>query len=124
MDVSAISRTSIGPPNSDTQASVPNAQRPSRSAELLPGRETERVTEHVAKCGRSQRRRNTARIVQLTVWCRRVAIPVRTRGRRRIQRKLGGAGEAAKQSWLRGPVQVPERAGKGVEVVLGAVVVT
>ena len=68
-----------------------------RSAKLFPRREPERVPEDVAD-GRVNH------------------------ARPREQRALGGAVEMAERIGLRCPIEIPERSGEAIEVVLGPVV--
>src|SRR5206468_7889916 len=73
-------------------------ERPARSAKLLPRGEPERVPEDVAD-GRVNR------------------------ARPREQRTLGRAVEMAERIGLRCPIEIPERSGEAIEMVLGPVVV-
>jgi hypothetical protein len=75
-----------------------HAERPARSAKLFPRRQPERVSEDVAD-GRVNRTRP------------------------REQRALGCAVEMAERIGLRRPIEIAERPGEPIEMVLGTVVV-
>ena len=100
-----------------------HAQRPPRSAELLPRREPKRMPEHVAECGRRQRRRRARGIEEPVVRDGSRKIVADRRGRRRVQGKGRSPAVGAERVRLRRPVQISKRLGEPVEVMLRAVVV-
>ena len=98
-------------------------QRPTRLAEPLPGGEPERVPEHITKSGGAQRFSPLLEIEQLIVGRGPWQVAVREDRGRRVQRKDWRPVERAKWTWLRRPVEIAERPGEVLEVVLRAVVV-